>query len=393
MDDRRYVIVKFHEPALKGKNRPMFIRRLASNLRRAVKGCGVERVWQAHMMICMTLRPDADWDAVRRRVGDCFGVAKFFPARKVSRADGSLAGVKALLPSLLAGRQFAAFRITARRSDKTFPVKSDGMNRELGTFVQELTGAAVRLKGADLEIFVDVQRDGVLVYLEEHRGYGGMPVDSSAPTLALMSGGIDSPVAAWQMMKRGSRVKFVHFHSHPLADASSMEKARELAELLTRYQYDCELFLAPFAPVQQRVIVSAPPQYRVVLYRRFMVRIAEALARREGIPALVTGESLAQVASQTLENIAVVDDAAQMPVLRPLIGFNKDEIIDLARRIGTYPVSILPDQDCCSLFAPRHPVTKGSIETARRLEAELPVDALAQEALDGIETRRFAYRG
>lgn len=385
---KRIVIVKFHEPALKGKNRPMFIRRLASNLRRAVKGAGVQRVWQAHMMICLALRHESDWPVVRERVRDCFGVAKFFLARKVAL---DLDAVKAVLPSELEGRRFANFRITARRANKRFPVKSDQINRELGTYVQHISGASVRLKDPDLEICVDVLHDGILVYCDPEQGYGGMPVDVSGATLALMSGGIDSPVAAWQLMKRGSRVKFLHFHSHPLVDTSSIEKACELSEILTRYQYDAELFLAPFAAVQQRIIVSVPPPYRVVLYRRFMVRIAEALARQQGLQALVTGESLAQVASQTLQNIAVVDDAAQIPILRPLIGFNKNEIIDLARQIGTYPVSILPDQDCCTLFVPKHPVTKGDLDVARRLEAMLPVSDLVQDTLDRIEARRFGF--
>lgn len=385
---KRLVIVKFHEPALKGKNRPMFIRRLASNLRRAIKGTGVTRVWQSHLMICLDLRDDADWDAVRQRVGDCMGVAKFYLARKV---PPDLDAVKELLLSELPLHRFDTFRITAHRSNKRFPMRSGDINREMGTYVEELTGAGVRLKGADLEIFIDVVSDGMLVYFDPIQGYGGMPVDSSGTTMALMSGGIDSPVAAWQMMRRGSRVKLVHFHSHPLVDSSSIEKATELSEILTRYQYDAELLLAPFAGVQQRIIVDVPPPYRVLLYRRFMVRIAEALARQQGIAALVTGESLAQVASQTLENIAIVDSAAKMPILRPLIGSNKNDIVDIARQIGTFPVSIIPDQDCCSLFVPRHPVTKGSAKVVERLEKSLPVEELVERAVEQVETRRFRY--
>ncbi len=388
MKHKRLVVVKFHEPALKGKNRPMFLRRLASNLRRAIKGTGVERVWQSHLMISLALRDDADWDAIRQRVGDCMGVAKYYLAIQV---PPDLHAVKEYLSSELATQQFDTFRITAHRTNKCFPVRSGDINREMGAYVEELTGAGVRLKGADLEIFIDVLNDGMLVYFDPIQGYGGMPVDTSGDTMALMSGGIDSPVAAWQMMRRGSRVKLVHFHSHPLVDSSSIEKATELSEILTRYQYDAELFLVPFAGVQQRIIVDVPPPYRVLLYRRFMVRIAEALARQQGIAALVTGESLAQVASQTLENIAIVDAAAQIPILRPLIGSNKNDIVDIARQIGTFPVSIIPDQDCCSLFVPRHPVTKGSAKIVEQLEASLPVDELVEQAVGQVETRRFAY--
>ena len=385
---KRLVVVKFHEPALKGKNRPMFLRRLASNLRRAIKGTGVERVWQAHLMICLALREDADWDTVRQRVADCMGVAKFYLATKVAP---DLDAVKELLRAELPAQHFKTFRITAHRSNKRFPLRSIEINRKIGAYVEALTGARVRLNGADLEVLIDVVNDGMLVYFEPIQGYGGMPVDSSGDTMALMSGGIDSPVAAWQMMRRGSRVKLVHFHSHPLVDSSSIEKAMELSEILTRYQYDAELFLVPFAGVQQRIIVDVPPPYRVLLYRRFMVRIAEALARQQGIAALVTGESLAQVASQTLENIAIVDSAAQMPILRPLIGSNKNDIVDIAREIGTFPVSIIPDQDCCSLFVPRHPVTKGSAKFVEQLEASLPVEDLVQQALEQVEVRHFAF--
>ncbi len=233
--------------------------------------------------------------------------------------------------------------------------------------------------------------DGILVYFDELKGYGGMPVGVSGNTMALMSGGIDSPVAAWHMMKRGSHVKFAHFHSHPLVDTSSIEKSIELTEKLTRYQLSSELYLIPFGAVQQRIIVTVPPAYRVVMYRRFMVRIAEKLAAQNGALALVTGESLAQVASQTLENISVVDEVSQMPILRPLIGMNKNEIIDISREIDTYDISIMPDQDCCSLFVPRHPVIRGRSDTVKELEESLPVEDMVSESIEGIQVRNFAF--
>lgn len=382
------VIIKFHELALKGKNRPMFIRRLSRNLKQAVEGTGVKKVWRGHMLVGMTLAEDADWPQISTRIRDCFGVAKFFPAHKVGL---DINEVKALLPSELEQREFDSFRISAHRSDKRFPTMSSDINRDLGAFVQELTGAAVKLKNPDLEIFLDIHHDGILVYFDEVQGYGGMPVGVSGTTMTLLSGGIDSPVAAWHMMKRGSTAKFVHFHSHPLVDTSSIEKAEELAQMLTRYQYNSELYLVPFGKLQQQIIVSVPPSYRVVLYRRFMVRIAEALARKHGASVLVTGESLAQVASQTLDNITVIDDVAGMPILRPLIGFNKNEIIDVSQEIGTYSVSILPDQDCCTLFVPKHPVIHGNIKTVEKLEALLPVDEMVASALEQVELREFSF--
>ena len=385
---KTHVIVKFHEPALKGRNRPMFLRALADNLRRASQGTGVERVWSGHMMIGLSLGEEADWPLVRERVGDCFGVAKFFRAYKV-RPD--LEKVKTLLASALKECSFDSFRITANRADKRFPMTSQDINRELGTYVQQLTGARVDLTRPDQKVFVDVLPREILVYFDEIRGYGALPVGVGGQVMALLSGGIDSPVAAWHMMKRGCNVRFVHFHSHPIVDTSSIEKATELTQLLTRFQFDSTLLLVPFGEVQKRIIVSTSPSYRVVLYRRFMVRIAEELARRHASRALVTGESLGQVSSQTLENITVIDEAASMPIFRPLIGFNKEEIIDIARRIGTYRVSILPDQDCCTLFVPRHPVTRGKPEIVDKLEKLLPVESLVNQALDNVQVKRFSF--
>jgi thiamine biosynthesis protein ThiI len=385
-----HVIVKTHELALKGKNRPWFMRRLVNNLRAATRGTGVQSVWQGHMLVGLTLREEADWAAVSDRVKQCFGVAKFFKAYDVPL---DLDKVKETLPALLEGRVFESFRITTNRADKRFPLTSEEINRDLGTYVKDLTGAKVNLSHPDLQIYLDVVPTGILLYFDEVRGYGGLPVGVSGDVMAMLSGGIDSPVAAWQMMKRGCRAQFVHFHSYPLVDRSSIEKTVELTHHLTRHQYRSSLFLAPLGEIQKNIIVSTPPSYRVILYRRFMVRITEALARSKGAKAIVTGESCGQVSSQTLDNIAVIDQAANMPILRPLVGFNKEEIVNVAREIETFPISIQPDQDCCSLFVPRHPETRADVETVSRLEARLPVDQLVQDALSNTELKEFAFDG
>ena len=209
----------------------------------------------------------------------------------------------------------------------------------------------------------------------------------------MLSGGIDSPVAAWQMMKRGCRVSFAHFHSYPMVDRSSMEKAEELARRLTRHQYESKLFLIPFGEIQKRIIVSADPAYRIILYRRLMVRITERLAQARGAKVMITGESCGQVSSQTLDNMAVIDQASNMPILRPLVGFNKEEIVTIARDIGTFPISIVPDQDCCSLFVPRHPETHADLGKVCRLESALPVEDLVQEAVSKTEQKSFQFTG
>ena len=375
---KKHVIVKTHELALKGKNRPWFMRRLTDNLRLATEGAGVSRVWQNRMVVGLSLEDESAWPEVRDRVKNCFGVAKFFLARQFPQ---DLDSIQEALPALLEGQKFQSFRIDTNRADKRFPMTSPDVNRKLGRFVEDFSGARVDLSDADLTIYLDIQDRGILLYFGETRAHGGLPVGVSGRVAVMLSGGIDSPVAAWHMMKRGCPATYVHFHSYPLVDRSSIEKAGELVQHLARLQRQSELFLAPLAEIQKRVIVETPPAYRVLLYRRFMVRITELLARQSGAKALVTGESCGQVSSQTLENIAVVDDVASMPILRPLIGMNKEEIVAMARDIGTFAISIQPDQDCCSLFVPRHPETRARLETVERLEQRLPVDELVADAV------------
>jgi len=306
--------------------------------------------------------------------------------------ERDLGAIKELLAQLVPRRSFSSFRITTNRADKTFPGTSMEISRELGAYVKGLTQARVDLTHPDLTIYVDILPREAYVYFDKVPGPGGLPVGVSGRVVALLSGGIDSPVAAWHMMKRGCPVLFLHFHSYPLVDTSSLEKASELVEHLTQYQYRSRLFLTPLAEIQKRIILTAPPAYRVVLYRRFMVRIAEAIARREGALALVTGESVGQVSSQTLENMAVIEAVTTLPILRPLVGLDKQEIVERARAIGTYETSIQPDQDCCSLFVPRHPVTRARPEEVERMEAGLEVGALVEEALAATQERTFEYR-
>jgi len=389
-DMKTCAIVKTHEIALKGRNRPWFMRRLADNLRRATKGAGVEEVWQGQMLVGLTLAEDVDWQLVKGRIKDCFGVAKFFQAYRLPH---DLDQVMEVLPSLLESHTYGSFRITANRADKRFPVRSDEINRDLGTFVKDLSGARVDLTNPDLEIFIDVLPKEILVYFDEVKAFGGLPVGSSGPVAVMLSGGIDSPVAAWNMMKRGCHAHFVHFHSYPLVDNSSMEKAAELAEMLTRYQYNSGLSLVPLAEIQKQIILTTPPSYRIILYRRFMVRITEVLAKRMGAKAIVTGESCGQVSSQTLENIAAVDQVAGMPILRPLIGANKEEIINVAKALGTFPVSIQPDQDCCTLFVPKHPVIRADAAMVAKLESTLSVDELVQQAVENTQVKNFSFAG
>lgn len=381
------IIARYHEIALKGRNRPFFVDRLARNLRRATEDLG-GRVQIMAGRVSVEVPDEVPWETTRERVASVFGIANFSRTQAVPL---DMAALEQAVVSSLRAQEFASFRVSARRSYKNFPMNSGDIDRALGAAIQKATGARVSLEEHDIEVFVEVLRDRILYSFERCPGGGGFPVGSSGRVMALMSGGIDSPVAMWRLMKRGCVVVPVHFHAFPLQDHTTIDKVRDLARILTRHQFKTRLLLVPFGEAQQTIVASCPAPLRVVLYRRFMVRIAEALAKRNRAKALVTGESVGQVASQTLENIAAIDDAATMPVLRPLIGMDKDEITQQARRIGTFEVSILPDQDCCQLFVPKSPATAATVEEVLQAETALDVAGLVEAALAQTESEIFTF--
>ena len=389
MSRRRPVgLVHYHELGLKRGNRPLFLRHLARNLRRATSDRGPLTLRQVSGRVLLDLESHPDPAAVRARVQRVFGVSSVALAYRVA---STVEAMKSIIAWLVEGQTFASFRITARRAFKTYPMTSVELNRELGAFVLERVASRVDLRHPELEIHVEVMPAETFVYVHPVPGPGGLPVGASGTVAALLSGGIDSPVAAWRMMKRGCRVLFVHFHSVPYLPPTSQAKARELVAILTRWQYDSTLILVPFAELQREVVLTVPPPARVVVYRRLMVRIAEALARKHGAVALTTGESLGQVASQTLSNIARIDEAAGMPILRPLIGMDKLEITDQARRLGTFEISIEPDADCCTLFVPKHPATRMSEHEVSAVESRLDTARLVAAGCDGASVEAFEF--
>jgi len=385
---RPAILVHYHELALKRGNRPLFLRQLGRNLLRATSDLGPATLRQLSGRLLLDLDGAAPLEAVRDRVTRVCGVSSVAIAYRVTSTVDQM---KATIARLIEGRNFASFRISARRAFKTYPLTSVELNRELGAFVLGRAPTRVDLHHPELTIHVEVLPAETFVYLDRAAGPGGLPVGASGTVAALLSGGIDSPVAAWRMMKRGCRVGFVHFHSVPYLPPTSQAKARTLVERLTQWQYDSRLAQVPFGEIQREVVLSVPGPARVVVYRRLMIRIAEALARRWGAQALVTGESLGQVASQTLSNLARIDEVAGMPVFRPLIGMDKLEITDEARRLGTLEISIEPDADCCTLFVPRHPATRMSVDEVRAVEARLEVERLVAAGVDGAVVEAFEF--
>lgn len=389
----RCAIVHYHELALKGRNRDYFEQRLTENIRKALRDMGAKRIENLRSRIRIVLPDNAIKREVIERLTRVFGIANFLIANAVplDLAKPNLEELNTGIGKALQGRSFENFRVTAKRADKRLTLTSMDVERAVGKYVCDSTGKKVKLTDPDLTIYVELLAREAYYSIEKVQGPGGMPVSTSGKVACLISGGIDSPVAAYRMMKRGCQAVFVHFSGRPLMSRASEDKVRELVQTLTPYQYDSRLHIVPFGEIQREIVAHAPAAYRVVLYRRLMVRIAGELARREQCWGLVTGDSLGQVASQTPENLSVIEEAAELPMLRPLIGMDKIEITEQAERIGTFTTSIEPDQDCCSLFTPPHPSTRTRIDDIRKVEQHFDISALVKQGLDKAELSEFTF--
>jgi thiamine biosynthesis protein ThiI len=382
------ILIRYHEIALKKGNRRYFTEMLKRNLLSAVKDLRVKEIRSLPARLLLTFKGEIDPESAIERVRAVFGVANF---SLVERTPRDIEALRARILESLNGTAFASFRIETQRGDKTFPLTSPEINRQLGAAVKERSGARVDLTNPELTVSVEILPREAFFGFHKIQGAGGLPVGASGRVVSLISGGIDSPVAAYRMMQRGCRLIFVHFHGAPYLDKTSQEKVRTLVSALTRHQFHSRLYLVAFGEIQRQIVAAVNRPLRVVLYRRMMLRIAEAIARSEKAKALVTGESLGQVASQTLENIAVIQQAASLPVLRPLVGMDKQEIIDQACRIGTFEISSIPDQDCCQLFVPKHPATKAQSREVEEAEARFEVREMTRSAVEGAAREEFNF--
>jgi thiamine biosynthesis protein ThiI len=386
-------IVHYHELALKGRNRNFFEQRLVHNLRQALRDLRNMQVKALRGRVRITL-PDRTLDEVlRTRLSRVFGVTNFLLTQSVplNYKQPDLTPLKDAVANVLRGRSFRSFRVSAKRAEKRLPLTSMDVERALGAHIQHITGCGVDLSHPDLTLYVELLTQEAHFAVEKCSGPGGMPVGVSGKVACLISGGIDSPVAAYRMMKRGCIAAFVHFSGRPLVSRASEGKVREIVSLLTGYQYASRLYVIPFGEIQREIITATPEPFRIVLYRRMMVRIAEELGRREDCWALTTGDSLGQVASQTPENLTVVSEAVELPILRPLIGMDKVEITAESQRIGTFDISIEPDQDCCRLFVPAHPSTKTRLDDIRKIERGLDITGLMKQGIDKAELSEFSF--
>jgi len=383
-DRDRAILLRYHEVALKGDNRKWFEDRLAMNSKKALKAAlgstsPIQVTRPYGRILLETEWNPASQDALKR----VFGISSFSPMRKVpTRLDLLTAAALEEFAKLAQVGLPKTFRVKTRRSDKVLPETSVEIDRIVGSAIKDTyPQLVVDLKNADFTLELEVRLNESFISSEKISGEGGLPVGSNGRLLTLISGGLDSPVAALSVLKRGSPTSFVHFYGAPFVGEEVLEKIEDLVKLVNRYQPENEpLYVVPFGKIQERIALATAPKMRTILYRRMMIRIASKLAQRAKALALVTGESLGQVASQTLENMSSINEVASIPILRPLITFNKDEIIAQAKRWGTYETSIRPSIDCCTLFADRHPTLRANAASIQEQEARLNIAEWVEEA-------------
>lgn len=386
------VLMKLGEIVLKGSNRKLFERRLHNNIRNAVRDLGEVRVSQRGSGVIIVRLPgasDLEVAAIAERMHDVMGVVWVHQVRRVAKDIDAITDIA--LRSL-AGAS-GSFAVRARRRDKRFPLNSSEMAVHIGARIKEQFGLPVRLKNPDNTVFIEVDKDEAFVFTDGTPGQGGLPVGMSGRGLVLMSGGIDSPVAAHRMMRRGLKVDFLHFSGMPFTGPESIYKAYSLVRELDRFQVGSRLFVVPFGKAQQQLKSSGIERLQIVAQRRLMLKTAEALADDLGAEALITGDALGQVSSQTMANLTALDDAVDLPILRPLIGMDKTEIMDHARRIRTLRISELPDEDCCTLLTPRQVETAAKVGDLRQIERRLDAEELAEHLRGSAQLHKPSFRG
>lgn len=393
INNREHIfIVRCGEVALKGMNKPYFERMLLDRIKKLLKKFDGVKAYRHEGLIFVRadkeLNPGTEGkQAILKEIGKVFGVASISPAMECESTmeDIGQTAVEYMMEAI-EERGVKTFKVNAKRADKNFPVKSPDISRQIGAAV--LKGCKVLkvdVHNPDVKLFVDVRHDKSYVYQDKIPGFGGLPLGTNGKGMSLLSGGIDSPVATWMMAKRGMMIEAVHFHSFPYTSQRAREKVEELAALVATYCGRFRMHVINLLPIQEQIVQNCPEEETTILVRRFMMRIAEELAAGNGCNMLITGENLGQVASQTAEALVVTDASVNMPVMRPLIGLDKTDIMDLAKDIGTYDKSIEPYEDCCTVFLPKHPATKPKLERILASESKLDCEGLIREAIEKEE--------
>ncbi len=375
----------YSEIGLKGKNQYFFERVLIRNIRQALMRALPDhkfRVERQSKRLLVHFREHVPDSAVLKALGKVCGVINFAPIKIVPSEIDQIE--KAALP-MLDNADFESFAVNTKRADKNFKIQSPDVNARIGRRIVETYDKQVDLKNPDLTLHIEILKSQTLLYSDKLPGISGLPVGTAGRALAMLSGGFDSPVAAFQIMRRGAHCDFIHFHSFPFTSKQSTDKVVALVKALNQFQYKARLYLIPFAETQKAILFQSQQAYRLIMYRRFMMRIAEMVARGNRMKALVTGDSLGQVASQTLDNMGITERGVNLPVLRPLIGMDKNDIIAIARNINTYDISEQPHDDACTRFMPKNPVIYGKLKPVYEAEQQLDVEGLLRRDIENME--------
>ncbi|MEN3038964.1 MAG: tRNA uracil 4-sulfurtransferase ThiI [Candidatus Kryptonium sp.] len=386
------VICHYHEVALKQRNREIFEKKLRTNIAFAlsdiIKQKMVKRGYGRLKIVLPFGFEDVEKvEIIRSRLSNVFGLTNFGVGIVASLNVEKICEASL---KVLKNKNFKTFSVKTKRQNKKFPLNSVEINRKVGAFILENfknngVEIQVNLENPEITVYIEIVDREAYVYADRFKGPGGLPVGSSGKVVSLLSAGFDSPIASYLMMKRGAKVIFVHYHSYPYTSYDSIEQVKQIVKILSKFQFHSKLYIVPIAEAQRIIVLNAPVELRTILYRRLMIKIAENIAEKEGAEALVTGESLGQVASQTLRNIRVINQIATLPVLRPLIGIDKEEIIQKAREIGTYEISSQPYDDCCSFLTGRHPETWANLNEIFEVEKKFNWDELVKMSFEKAE--------
>jgi len=383
----RVLLVRYGEIILKGQNRPIFEDALIRNIRHRLRNEGDYKIYKSQATIYIEPKEgDEQTDRIHEKLKKIFGIVSIVVAYKTEK---SMEGIFDIIPDSIGDALKGAktFKVEAKRSDKKFPLKSPEICDEVGGFILDnYTHLKVDVHNPDVVVHAEIRDDNAFVHTGREKGIGGMPVGTGGKAALLLSGGIDSPVAGYMIAKRGVALEAIHFFSYPYTSDRAKDKVLKLAGIVSEYVGKIKVHVVPFTEIQLQIREKCPEEYLTIIMRRFMMAISEKIARLNGCDALVTGESLGQVASQTILALGVTNDAVDMPVFRPLIGMDKNDIVDIAREIGTFDTSILPYEDCCTVFTPKRPNTKPRLDKVLKYQALLDCDALIEEAVNGVET-------
>lgn len=384
---KRIILVRYGEIILKGLNRPVFEDALVKNIRGALGSVGEVGIRKSQANIYIEpLEGEEQADRIVEILKHVFGIVAIIESYESEKSIESVCKTahEAFGTAL---SKAATFKVEAKRADKRFPLKSPQICAEVGGYLLEnFPNLTVDVHSPDVTVHVDIREENAYVHIGRIKGAGGMPAGTNGRAAILLSGGIDSPVAGYMIAKRGVRLEAVHFFSYPYTSDRAKDKVIKLAKILASYTGGMKVHIVPFTEIQLQIRDKCPEEYMTLVMRRFMMQIAERIAIKRDCKALVTGESIGQVASQTMNALAVTDDAVSMPVFRPVIGMDKEEIVEIARRIDTFETSILPYEDCCTVFTPKHPSTKPHIDKVVRAQEALDIEKLIQDAIDGCET-------